>query len=510
MNELPRRKLSEIVARHGRSIIADPRRIEALLRDYCGAYRREISVLVSAVEEHAVSDLLAARDGLPQKVLLARLTQRLCDNLGLAEDAARWSIETWALALGVISVDAGLPRNSSAQTEKAAAGRTQTSSSTPQTIVAAKPAQPQPQVDSLIVDANGTGHFRNIGDALKNVAPGARLIVREGVYDESLVLDKTVEIIGEGAFEKTIVRSFAGSCLQMRTDRALVRGLTLQGRGAQHGKAFFAVEIAGGELVLEKCDITSDSLSGVAVRGAAARPLIKNCLVRDCSDSGFYIFDRARPRIENCDIYRNTNVGVAITGGAVPSIKKCRVFEGRNGGIVVWGKDAAGVIEDCEIYAHRLANVGVREDADPTFRRCSIRDGSDTGVFVHQNGFGTFEECDIYQNSQAEVAISQNAESIFRRCSVHHGENCGVILQNRGRALIESCNIYDNRDAGVALYGASEAVVLRSNVHRNGKVAVRIVEGSAARVENSDLRGNFAAWETEYGVTVEESGNRDE
>jgi hypothetical protein len=36
-------------------------------------------------------------------VFLARLTKKLQDNLGLTEEAARWAVESWALALGVIS-----------------------------------------------------------------------------------------------------------------------------------------------------------------------------------------------------------------------------------------------------------------------------------------------------------------------------------------------------------------------------------------------------------------------
>ncbi|WP_308255747.1 hypothetical protein [Geminocystis sp. GBBB08] len=32
---------------------------------------------------------------------MARLTKRLEDNLGLAEEAAQWAVEYWAFALGV-------------------------------------------------------------------------------------------------------------------------------------------------------------------------------------------------------------------------------------------------------------------------------------------------------------------------------------------------------------------------------------------------------------------------
>ncbi|HEY0048538.1 MAG TPA: pectinesterase family protein [Pyrinomonadaceae bacterium] len=513
MNELPRRKLIEIVARKGRSIIENPGRVKGLLRDYCGAYRREISVLAMALEEHAVPDLLSAPASLPRKVLLARLARRLCDNLALSEEAAIWSIESWALALSVISA-AELETN---ETAPAAALHVvkprEEISSTAAAASQNRPAnsvQSKPRANSFIVAADGSGDFKTIGEALQKVAPNARLLVREGFYDESIILDKNIEILGDGAFDKIIVRSVNSSCILMQTDKASVRGLSLRGSGARGGKAFFAVDIPKGELILESCDISSDSLSCIAVHGVNSKPAIKNCRIHDGADSGLYFYDNARGRVENCDVYRNANVGVAITQGANPALANCRVFQGNNGGVVAWGNGAAGVIENCHIFGHRLANIGISEYANPIFRRCEIYNGQDTGVYVHANGFGTLEECNIYKNSKAEVGVSQGGNSIFRRCAIHDGENSGVILQNRGRTTLESCNIYDNADAGVAIYGESTVIIRRCNIHRNGKVAVRVKEQSAARVENCDLRGNrLAAWETEYGITLEESGNRD-
>jgi WD40 repeat protein len=102
MNDLPRRTLSELIARYGPSLSGDPRRTEGLLRDFCGEHKREIFVLVSAAEEQVPADLLALWDSVPHKILLAQLTRRLQDNLALARDAARWGVESWALALGVI------------------------------------------------------------------------------------------------------------------------------------------------------------------------------------------------------------------------------------------------------------------------------------------------------------------------------------------------------------------------------------------------------------------------
>jgi len=101
MDDLPRRKLAEIVAQYGPSVWEDPRRCRALLMDLCGEHRREIFVLVSAAEEEVATELRDVPAGVPTELLLARLTERLVDNRALDEDAARWAVESWALALGM-------------------------------------------------------------------------------------------------------------------------------------------------------------------------------------------------------------------------------------------------------------------------------------------------------------------------------------------------------------------------------------------------------------------------
>ena len=104
MNDEPREKLRELIVEYGRSLCNDPRRCEALLKDYCGQYKREIFVLISALKNRVADDLLKTSAGVPHVLLLARLMKRLEDELGLAETAAQWAVESWALALGVIRV----------------------------------------------------------------------------------------------------------------------------------------------------------------------------------------------------------------------------------------------------------------------------------------------------------------------------------------------------------------------------------------------------------------------
>jgi Holliday junction DNA helicase RuvB len=99
--DIAREKLQQLIARFGHDLCNDARRCEALLRDVCADRKREIFVLVNAARERVGHDLLELSSGVPVDILLARLTKRLEENLGLPEPLARWGVESWAIALGV-------------------------------------------------------------------------------------------------------------------------------------------------------------------------------------------------------------------------------------------------------------------------------------------------------------------------------------------------------------------------------------------------------------------------
>src|ERR1044071_1761071 len=68
---------------------------------------------------------------------------------------------------------------------------------------ATRPSPPRatPKPAGIVVSRLGGGAFRSIGEALKNAKPGARIILRAGVYDESVVLTQPVEITAEPGAE---------------------------------------------------------------------------------------------------------------------------------------------------------------------------------------------------------------------------------------------------------------------------------------------------------------------
>ena len=115
MNDVPRQTLKRILDQYGRDVCDDPRRCEALLRDFCGEYRREIFVLISALEEGVADDLRTMTAQLPYTVVLPRLSAELHETTALSQEAARWAVQTWAEALGLASQAPVAPQSAASQ-----------------------------------------------------------------------------------------------------------------------------------------------------------------------------------------------------------------------------------------------------------------------------------------------------------------------------------------------------------------------------------------------------------
>jgi len=105
MKDQPRIILKDLIQRYGTSVAQDPSRCEGLLRDTCGTCTREIFVLVSAIRQHVPLDLLAPHHNLPLSLMKGFMIKRLQDELGLSDESARWAVETWAEALGLVDPD---------------------------------------------------------------------------------------------------------------------------------------------------------------------------------------------------------------------------------------------------------------------------------------------------------------------------------------------------------------------------------------------------------------------
>jgi hypothetical protein len=144
----------------------------------------------------------------------------------------------------------------------------------------------------IIVDQMHRGDYTTINAAIAAAVPGSRILITSGVYDEGLIIDKPLEIAGDGSLGEVLIRAEGKNAVLFRAARGIVSNLVLQQIG---GGYFYCVDIPQGVLEMEGCDITSNSSACVAIHGNAY-PKIRGNKIHDGKLAGIFVYENGHRR----------------------------------------------------------------------------------------------------------------------------------------------------------------------------------------------------------------------
>jgi parallel beta-helix repeat protein len=345
---------------------------------------------------------------------------------------------------------------------------------------------PKTEPPTHIVDTYPRGDFDKVGAAIEDAKPGDRILVRPGVYEEGLVVDKPLEILGDGPVADIEIRARGASVLAFHASIGRVANLTLRQVGGEGD--WYAVDITQGRLDLEGCDISSQSSACVAIRDGADPRLRRNQIHDSTQGGGVYVYDGGLGTLEDNDITGNAYSGVETKTGGDPALRRNQIHDNKGGVHVHEG--GLGTLEDNDIARNAYSGVAIGTGASPVLRRNKIHDNKQAGVFVHSSGLGTVEDNDITGNARAGVQIKTGGDPTLRRNEIHENKLSGVFVHDGGLGTVEDNDIIGNALSGMEITTGGSPTVRANRINRNGHQAVRIYEGGLGVIEDNDLTGN--------------------
>jgi parallel beta-helix repeat protein len=352
------------------------------------------------------------------------------------------------------------------------------------------------------------GDFTTISAAIAAARPGDRILVRPGLYQEGLVIDKPLELLGDGPVPDIQVQAQGTNVLLFKASLGRVANLTLRQAGGSGN--WFGVDITQGRLELEGCDIASQRLSCVAIRNGVD-PRLRRNTIHDSKQSGVFVYDDGLGTLEDNDLSANGLHGVEIRTGGNPTLRRNQIHDNQQGGVFVQ-KRGLGRLEDNNATANGLAGVSIKTGSNPILRRNQIRANKASGVLVYDDGLGTLEDNEISANSYSGVEIRNGGNPTVRRNQIHDNQQNGVFVQDRGLGRLEDNDITASGLHGVEIKTSGNPTVRRNRVNRNTYQAVSVHEGGRGVIEDNDLTGNRGGrWHIakESERNVKRTGNRE-
>lgn len=329
----------------------------------------------------------------------------------------------------------------------------------PQAAGFAEKASHRPIPTHLVDPWPGRGDFTTIAAAVQAAAEGDRILIRPGEYEETIRLDKALELIGEGERDEVVLRVSRGSALHLAGAMSRIAGLSIRREEGEGQNC--AVWITKGRHELINCRILSRSLSGVEVKAGYAS--LRDCVLSGCKQSGAHFRESARGLIEGCTIRENALSGVSVKTESSPTIRDCLIAANAQAGVHAY-EQGGGVLERCEIRENGFSGVTTKEGGALTLRDCRIVSNKQSGVFVHERGGGVLEGCEIRDNGFNGVAVGTGGTPTVRRCRVNGNGRAGVLVDKDSGGVFEE-NDFSGSANGVRTIAASaEArVVWRDN-----------------------------------------------
>jgi len=262
-----------------------------------------------------------------------------------------------------------------------------------------------------VVDAYQRGDFATVSAAIKAAKPGDRILVRPGLYEEGLMVDKPLEILGDGPVADIEIRARGTNVLVFRAGIGRVANLTLRQAGGEG--IWYGVDIRQGRLDLEGCDISGQSSACVAIRNGAD-PRLRRNKIHDGKQSGVFVYDGGLGTLEDNDITGNVLPGVEIATGADPTLRRNQIHDNKQNGFHVHDS-GLGTLEDNDITGNAGVGVSVKTGGNPRVRANRINRNGYQAVWIHDGGRGVVEGNDLTGNAKGAWLIDKDCEANVTR-----------------------------------------------------------------------------------------------
>ena len=390
-----------------------------------------------------------------------------------------------------------------------------------------------PARKNLVVGKGGKANCLSLRVALRLAEAGTQILVQPGVYRESLVVDKDVEILGEGDATEIILESTAGPCLLLRTPGATIQGLSLRKAAGsdpapvillQSGKTTFRncgilsevgpalmVEGSGTQASMERCRLSGGSPVGVEVRsgasvtasgcswegfarrglllGPGASASLSQSVFQGGEGVAITVGSHGQAQLEDCQIEGCLGGGLEVNAEARAGLARCRLQGSRYAGLLVLDKGQV-VLEDCEISGHEASGIHVVKDASVQMTRCRLHDNPGFGLSVLERGLATLEACEIHQNGQAGVLIHSSGTVQLKQCKLFDGKSLGVVCAPKGRGVLEGCEIYGNAQSGAKVEPGGSLLLVQCVLRDGQDTGLLLFEDAEVTLEQCVVHRN--------------------
>ena len=198
------------------------------------------------------------------------------------------------------------------------------------------------ELDMIYVDYGGKADYASIQDAVDDASDGDKIFVYAGVYQENVVVDKSIKITGEDRDKTVIDGGSYGDVLHISADWVNISGFTIQNGGnrtsfkGQGQDADAGIDVRSSNTTISNNEIMSnDNGCGVYVCESNSNIIIDNYFSNN--KYGVYTYKAVGNNISGNNVSLNSMYGIYLYTGSDENVIYSNAIYDNNYGIRIKG-----------------------------------------------------------------------------------------------------------------------------------------------------------------------------
>ena len=365
--------------------------------------------------------------------------------------------------------------------------------------------------NKLYVGGSGPGNYSSIQDAIDNTTPGDTIYVYPGFYQENLVIDKSIQLIGHNKTTTIIDGSKTDNTLLIYdTSYVAVTQFTIQNSGNDSGHCAGIYVIWSNYNTIYD-NIISNNFFGILITSYSFNTISDNNISSNDHDGIYIISDYNN--ITNNIVNSNQEYGMLISGDYNNITNNIANSNSNYDGICISGdynnitnniansnyENGISIKSDNNnVKGNNVSSNGyfggIMLDGDSNnVEKNNIRSNNIEGIYIMGGYDNIIINNNIISNHQNGIQIyglSTGNKIINNNIISNHENGIFIFFTNVGNNIIGN-NISSNNADGIYIMGGYNNNITNNNIISNHQNGIMATDGNSNNIEENNISSNY-------------------
>lgn len=336
--------------------------------------------------------------------------------------------------------------------------------------------------NSIVVDKLGKlSKITTITEALSQAAPGSKIVIEPGIYNESLLINKSdIELYGKAG---AIIEGEGKNTLTIDSENVKISNIEFKNKSKDNEEVLY---IKKGKPNISHCVIKGNGGAGIRIVDESNPEIVDN-IIKSCVD-GIVVADKSGAVIKSNFVSQNEQSGIKVSSNGKTIIKYNYISKNEQYGIMADNAKQL-VIFNNNIDKNQISGITAGKGCELRISNNRIQDNGN-GVEIYDSSKADIIDNIVGFNRMNGIHVGTSSVSDLLSNFISNNKMTGIYINGIAKVFVEKTRVVKNKSQGIVVEGSSHAEILNSTIANNGNSGIFFDFRSEGSIENNTVYGN--------------------